>query len=84
MKALNRRFVYRRLTFAAALAATTTAFTPPVVAADLPVKAPPGIADMKSGTDCSGAPHVASPERPASIDVKEDRAFRVPQSLCRR
>jgi outer membrane immunogenic protein len=41
MKALNRRFVYSRLTFAAALAATTAAFTPAVVAADLPVKAPP-------------------------------------------
>ena len=24
---------------------------------------------MKSGTDCSGAPHVASPVRPASIDM---------------
>jgi len=41
MNASNRRFIHRRLTFAAALAATVTAFTAPVVAADLLVKAPP-------------------------------------------
>jgi outer membrane immunogenic protein len=51
MNALNRRrFTYRRLTFAAALAAMTAAFTPPVVAADLPVKAPPGPAVAPSWT----------------------------------
>jgi opacity protein-like surface antigen len=35
----SRRSIYRYLTFAAALSATTAAFTPSVVAADMPVKA---------------------------------------------
>lgn len=38
----SRRSVHRCLTFAAALAATTAAFAPPVVAADMLVKAAPG------------------------------------------
>jgi outer membrane immunogenic protein len=41
MNTPDRRFRYRCLTFAASLAATTAALTPPVVAADMAVKAPP-------------------------------------------
>lgn len=45
----DKRSVFRYLTFAAALAATTTAFTPLVAAADLPLKAPPIVAPFWSG-----------------------------------
>ena len=41
MHAPRRLSVHRRLAFAAALAAASAAFAPPVVAADLPFKAPP-------------------------------------------
>jgi opacity protein-like surface antigen len=45
----DRQSVFRYLTFAAALAATTTAFAPPVAAADFPLKAPPIVAPLWSG-----------------------------------